>query len=113
MSSPEIQVPLKCLGLYLSRTMSSTLSRSPLILGPGLGGVTMTTARATRPMTAPMTRSAMAIPFQLRWLGVAATSSWKLEMKWLELEIVYARKNYLYSYLDKSFKGSSNKDVEM
>jgi len=51
--------------------------RFPRIRGPGSGGVMMTTASATKPMTAPMTKSAMAIPFQFRWLGVAATNSYE------------------------------------
>lgn len=71
----DTQVPLYCLGLNWSLMIKSKLTRSPLILGPGLGGVTITTAKATKAMTTPITRRAMAIPFQLRWLGVAATSS--------------------------------------
>ncbi len=75
-SVSDTQVPFNFLGLNLSgSTTSASVNRAPRTLGPVSGGVMMTTARATRPMTAPMTRSAMAMPFQLRWLGVAATNS--------------------------------------
>ena len=96
--SPDIHVPLRFLGLSLSSwSTSSDATRLPLILGPGSGGVIMTTARATRPITAPMTSRAMAMPFQLRWDGVAATSSWKQEKTCYNFTIAW--KNERYNFL--------------
>ena len=58
-SEPEIQVPLKVLGLKLESMMSVRRMRSPLILFPRSSSVKVYTDRAMRPMTPPMTRSAM------------------------------------------------------
>ena len=65
-SIPEIHDPLKNLGFNLvsSSMTSCSDNRSPLILGPVSGGVTITTAKATRPMTEAITSKAMAMPFQ-------------------------------------------------
>ena len=72
---PEIQVPLKYLGFKFPDKISFNSILLPESLGPGSGGVTTTTARATRPITDNITKIDMPIPFQLCWLGTAATNS--------------------------------------
>ena len=61
---PDIQVPLKVLGLKLESTMSLSRMRSPLILLPRSSSFKVYTDRAISPMTPPMTRSAMPMLFQ-------------------------------------------------
>ena len=56
---------------------SRNIIRRPLSRGPGSSGVTMCTANATIAMTDKITKMAMNMPFQFRWLGTAATNSWK------------------------------------
>ena len=72
---PDIQVPLKYLGFKFPDKISFNSILLPESLGPGSGGVTTTTARATRPITDNITKIDMPIPFQLCWLGTAATNS--------------------------------------
>ena len=72
---PDIQVPLKYLGFKFSDKISFNSILLPESLGPGSGGVTTTTARATRPITDKITNKDIPIPFQLCWLGAAATNS--------------------------------------
>ena len=72
---PDIQVPLKYLGFSFPAKISFNSILLPESLGPGSGGVTTTTARATRPITDKITKIDIPIPFQLCWLGTAATNS--------------------------------------
>ena len=72
---PEIQVPLKYRGFRLLDNTSIKWILRPLIRGPGSGGVIITTDSATRPITDNITKMAIPMPFQLRWLGTAATNS--------------------------------------
>ena len=72
---PDIQVPLKYLAFNFPAKISFNSILLPESLGPGSGGVTTTTARATRPITDKITKIDIPIPFQFRWLGTAATSS--------------------------------------
>ena len=72
---PDIQVPLKYLGFRFPAKISFNSILLPESLGPGSGGVTTTTARATRPITDKITKIDIPIPFQLCWLGTAATNS--------------------------------------
>lgn len=64
------------------------MSRRPLTLGPSSGGVRTTTEVTIRARTVTMTSSAIRIPRQLRWLGLADTSSWnKLKKKHKHLKV--------------------------
>ena len=72
---PDIQVPFKYLGFSFPAKISFNSILLPESLGPGSGGVTMITDRATRPITDKIAKIAIPIPFQLCWLGTAATNS--------------------------------------
>ena len=78
---PDIQVPFKYLGFRFPAKISFNSILLPESLGPGSGGVTMITDRATRPITDKITKIAIPIPFQFRWLGTAATNSCNQEYR--------------------------------
>ena len=78
---PDIQVALRVLGTYLWLRMWSRPILNPTTLGPSSSGVMITTDTATLAKTRMITNTAMLIPFQFFWLGLAATNSWKKRRK--------------------------------
>ena len=72
---PDIHVALSALGTKLGLRMWSSPILAPTTLGPSSSGVIMTTDTATLAKTMIMTKTAMLMPFQFFWLGLAATSS--------------------------------------